>query len=619
MMKSKFTIRPIAALVAAPFCFCVAVAATTKQPSGRLHGAQEPMLTVLEAKADYGPQLRQALDTKTPTKGGLGAILAALREVSLSTSEEDMLRALTIKLEGDPSAPTESLALSEEEEAMLEVLTDKLDLAKRGQAMLDALAAVFPLTADGGGVTVEVARRVLGGAADQEGLGAIGYSGNVFTTSYASESSFERISKRIIALLIKQLTHLKARQEDPDTIRLYLVQLFAWLGTARAVIAFASENIVETGFGKCIPPPQSATLYRLSEPWHLSIPKPYRVFMLRRLRGLDETEAKREAAKTVEHDAIPQEWPFWAPLVKFLGAEPTDTDDILEFVFLFARSSAFRRGQASIVEWVYTALAHMAGKTLRLQRPTLTDGPLLEAIEKAVPDETFTAITNAYKKFGGAAQFSEWAATYDGVRSELARCSKEFDGAYKSTMVPEFSHFLLDATGTMLSALNLPAGSTFPNVAQELANFSKRHTPLAGSLIARCSKPIKEYILHLAAPFPQNYKTACEASLQAFLAAAPVANELRDMGVLNTWGGIFGYVTRSLLNGGALMERTHKGYKWEPQCEQLFTAMRSVFLKRLFTHLDVIALDTTDLPSFLATVRPLIQWQPLQVDQAAIV
>lgn len=294
-------------------------------------------------------------------------------------------------------------------------LARRFSAERNKKVMLGILAETFPLPFASKFGGINRVRDILKDGMDSNiDLNNNEHSFDVFNvTHYGSQYFYESVSNRIIHLVSEQFRLLK--EQDPQDIEMWLRQLFAWLGSARAVVDVCGEEGIKelTDFGVCINEKLEGSA--LAEPWGTTIPIPYRVFMLKTIGQFHfGPKDKKPTNYPIVFHKDSGDLSFLQTVINALfQSDERLYDNILQFIFDFSISSTFNRGQSAIMEWIYKALAQarrvqfvLSYGTQMCARKIEDDVRELSQLCEQFPDPKFNKLLEVYASFSEVFSFN---------------------------------------------------------------------------------------------------------------------------------------------------------------------------------------------------------------------
>lgn len=238
--------------------------------------------------------------------------------------------------------------------AMTENFSER-QLALKALLFIKELVESFPLPRP----QSEILKKILGMTEKKEEL----YDSKPFTGTYGSENIFGTFSARVVSLLSDDLLTPVLSLEVNEQ-KEYLRSVFQYLGLVRGVIDLFPGKKTSSELGQLVG-------YTLNEPWgqfHII----RRVFELMFLGGMSIEDAIKYCDREVSHFP-PCNWDnFLSPLIDALKTDNVEIwyPKISNFIYRFALSSTFKRGQGAIMEWVYKAFAKRKNINFQLKYAT---------------------------------------------------------------------------------------------------------------------------------------------------------------------------------------------------------------------------------------------------------
>jgi hypothetical protein len=216
----------------------------------------------------------------------------------------------------------------------------------------------------------------------------IHFSSTTFNTSYASEGIFNRYSAAIVYLLVQGI---KSHAREPNLLN----RVLGFCGVARAALDLVSNKKTLTDFGKLVEPNNY-----LQEEWQ-QYPEGYRLFLITNFNSIQvdpelfvDSKLFDRARGPVKHS--PQGYldasPFFGVLCISANNGILDTEALLKFIYYFARSSTFSRGQATMGEWITSALLILSHLQMQLCSFTTHEVLTLNDIYRSHPEEVITVL-----------------------------------------------------------------------------------------------------------------------------------------------------------------------------------------------------------------------------------
>lgn len=473
----------------------------------------------------------------------------------------------------------------------LDIFMQHFVFSRHKEVILATLADDFPLPIVEEANFAERIKGVIKNGLNEQGP-FLSYSGEIFNTNYyESQSFYDDISCRVIYVLSEQLCILK--EKGLTDVGQYICQLFAWAGVARSVIDLCKEDRIKewTIFGEGIPGQSKDDA--LLEFWGSAIPVPYRAFMLGKVGQFmwnsDPKELKNYGLVCHKN---PGDLSFLHAVIDALFQPERLCDNLVRFIFDFATSSTFKRGQSAIMEWFCNALVRAHGLRFRLNyggeacvRKIENDAKDLVHLREKFKDPEFVKIEKIYDSFSGVLAISDLCKQYSDAKDEFRSCSECYNSSYKTILERGSCIFLLERVCSALKHCIL--GMTFKGFSMEMQKFLDKFPFLIQCSIQKYARP---FTLSSECFDVDAFKANALASLDCFLNGDFLSGEPPKLPVFDTWGEILKIAIRCL--SFPQNESTVPAFDSSNFINQLYSEMDQSFLRRLFRHLDVIALET---------------------------